>query len=534
MPKHKVSKPTAAEYHNARTIWDSIKAPDSMHNIGKCVSAFKTIAAYTDIARDSKYDKANSLRIVYSKTGTVTYYSQYPAKMGLKGIKLGTYPEMHYDTACKKAKDLAEGHIQAYTVHQALDLYQEDLKQRTKSKTLKPSSFVTYCCRIKKLKAYFEPKERITELRVQRVYEIVDKIIENETNTYAIELFAALRRFTQFTVKFTDGVNTAATLPQDYVSARVTKPMPTELYMLREDVAELWINANAARSLHQKNALHFMILSGLRPHNICEMQLEWLDSLTAPTQIKFPGARAKEFGFMKSGREFILPLTTGMQKIIIEQINWIKNAFPDGGCKYVFLQPTNPTEHFSTSTLNSNMKLFSPVNCLHGEFHENTVKGSAGPFCTALRKFVKSNMNGLLTEFLTHLKEARKISASALDHSLESKEMSMKHYDFSEKMFDFHPEVLKNAFQIHEDSVMKAIEIASKRPRKLTGEEAKKEKNKQENAVKTALRAKIKQTLGKTGYSAFINSKLPDTNKTVREHMLVKSGRDLIEQYLAA
>lgn len=534
MPKHKVSKPTAAEYQNARASWSSIKAPDSMHNIGKCVAAFKVIASYTDTARDSKYDKANNLRIVFSRTGTVTYYSQYPAKLGLKGIKLGTYPEMHYDTACKKAKDLAEGHIQAHTVHQALDLYQAYQKLRVQNNALKPRSFVTYCCRIKKLKTYFEPKERISELRVKRVYEIVDKIIENETNTYAIELFAALRRFSRFAVKYTDGVNTAATLPQDYVSAIVSKPMPTELYMLVDDVAELWINANAARSLHQKNALHFMILSGLRPHNVCEMRLEWLDSLTAPTRLTFPGARGKEFGHMKSGREFTIPLTTGMKEILLEQINWIKNAFPDGDCKYVFLKPSNPNEHFSTSTLNSNMKLFSPVNCLHGEFHENTVKGSAGPFCTALRKFVKSNMNGLLHEFFAHNKEARLISSRALDHAPENDEMSLMRYDFSDKMFDFSPEVLKHAFQMHENWVMKAIKIASKRPRKLTGEEAKKEENKQENAVKTALRAKIKQALGKTGYSAFINSKLPGTNTTVREHMLVKSGRDLIEQYLAA
>lgn len=156
-------------------------------------------------------------------------------------------PEMHYDTACKKAKDLAEVHIQAHTVHQALDLYQEHQELRVQNKTLTLRSFVTYCCRIKKMRTYFEPNERITELRIKRVCEIVDKVIENETNTYAIELFAALRRFTQFTVKFTDGVNTAATLPEDYVSARVSKPMPTELGMRVEDIAELWINANAAR-----------------------------------------------------------------------------------------------------------------------------------------------------------------------------------------------------------------------------------------------------------------------------------------------
>lgn len=534
MPKHKVSKPTAAEYQNARAIWSSIKAPDSMHNIGKCVSAFKVIASYTDAARDSKYDKANNLRIVFSRTGTVTYYSQFPAKKGLKGMKLGTYPEMHYDTACKQAKDQAEGHIQAHTVHMALDLYQEDLKQRINGNNLKPRSFVTYCCRIKKLKTYFHQQERLIGLRLRRVYEVTDKIIENETNTYAIELFAELRRFTEFASKFTDGVDTAATLPKNYVSARVSKPTPTELYMLIEDIAELWINANSARSLHQKNALHFMILSGLRPHNVCEMRLEWLDSLTTPTQITFPGARDKEFGFMKSGREFILPLSTGMQEILLEQINWIKNAFPDGDCQYVFLKPSNPTEPFSPSTLNSNMKQFSPVNCLHGKFHENTVKGSAGPFCTALRKFVKSNMTGHLLEYLARLEAARSISAKALDHSLENLGMSLERYDFSEKMFKIYPNILKDSFQIHYDTVMKAIDIASKRPRKLTGGEAKKEENKHENTVKTALRAKIKQTFGKTGYSAFINSKLPGTNTTVREHMLVKSGRDLIEQYLSA
>lgn len=44
------------------------------------------------IERRSKCEKANYLRVDFSKTGKVTIYATFPKEMGLKGRKLGTCP----------------------------------------------------------------------------------------------------------------------------------------------------------------------------------------------------------------------------------------------------------------------------------------------------------------------------------------------------------------------------------------------------------------------------------------------------------
>ncbi|PHM55006.1 recombinase [Xenorhabdus hominickii] len=61
-----------------------------------CVTAAKTILKHLGKPRRSKYEKENYLRIDFSKAGKVTIYAEYPKSMGLKGRKLGEWPDLTY------------------------------------------------------------------------------------------------------------------------------------------------------------------------------------------------------------------------------------------------------------------------------------------------------------------------------------------------------------------------------------------------------------------------------------------------------
>lgn len=74
-----------------------------------CVTAAKCILPALGIAMRSKYERESYLRFDFSKAGKVTIYAEYPKKMGLKGQKLGEWPELSISEAREKARELAEG-----------------------------------------------------------------------------------------------------------------------------------------------------------------------------------------------------------------------------------------------------------------------------------------------------------------------------------------------------------------------------------------------------------------------------------------
>lgn len=45
-----------------------------------CVAAAKTILSASGVARRSKYEKENYLRIDFSKAGKVTFYAEFPKR----------------------------------------------------------------------------------------------------------------------------------------------------------------------------------------------------------------------------------------------------------------------------------------------------------------------------------------------------------------------------------------------------------------------------------------------------------------------
>ncbi len=66
--------------------------------------------------------------------------------MGLKGKKLGEWPELAIQLAREKALGMADCGLRAESVHAALEMYRDDLKAKVARQKLSPDSFTTYGC----------------------------------------------------------------------------------------------------------------------------------------------------------------------------------------------------------------------------------------------------------------------------------------------------------------------------------------------------------------------------------------------------
>lgn len=357
----------------ASARWEDCKPPYASSHMRICVAAAKIILAHLGQARRSKYEKDNYLRIDFSKAGKVTFYAEFPKKMGLKGKKLGEWPEMAIQIAREKAQDIADNGLKAESVQQAIREYEEDLYAKVQRKKLGEDSFKTYCTRTKQIAAAFGEREVFSDVTYNRLLEVFDLWIETKSNNQALELSAELRRLWKFGApRYCNGRNVAASLPSDYISSRVQKPTPTRLFTDIESISRLWLNIAAAKSVHQKNAMRYMILTGVRPINVSNLRWSFINEQVG--EIVYPAGVIGMRGAMKTQKEFRLPITSGIRQILEEQKVWRDSV---EGCNkdYVFLQPRDPSQPFSKRSLDKLIKMYSPENAVKGIRHDGTVKG---------------------------------------------------------------------------------------------------------------------------------------------------------------
>ena len=525
--KSKPKKVTLEEYKEAVNKWGEYKPPYLSSDIQSCVIAAKVILAYDGKPRRTKYEIDNNIKIDFSKAGKVTLYTHFPKNLGIKGKKLGEYPELQLTVARIITSDLASGAITNDTVHHAINLYEQDLKRKNANNKLAAGSLTTYLCRTQKLKAYFDKSDIFSEQKTADIIKILDRIIDSESGCYANELFPELKRLWKYAAPtLSDCKDVASFVSTDYVSSRVEQGKPCTLYTDMDNIVELWINMAFSPSVHQKNSVRFMILVGNRPMNINNLQWNWLDCEDYPKSIIFPKGAMK---YKKS--RFVLPITEGMRKIILEQKRWRDETYPSCSGKYIFLQPSDPFKPFATRSLDKLIKDYSPVDCILGDIEEANIKGTSGAFPTMCRKFVKSNMVGQLKMGGTPNRSAADISKLALHHKGYCEDNMADYYDFSEELYGQDFRVLKEAFELHEKSIMDHVDKVKKTPRKETGREQNRVLRKDENENRNDVRKLIKTKLGKKGYSSFINSKVFDVDATVKELILSSEGRGIIQKY---
>lgn len=448
-------------YLAALDRWESCKPPYNHTDLRVCVTAIRYILEYTGKSRRSKYEKENYLRIDFNKVGKVTFYAEFPSAMGLKGKKLGEWPEMTLPVAREKAQAMAAGGLRAESVYSVIDAYLADLDAKVKRGKLSENSYYTYSVRIGRIRESFGERDVFSDIGFQRLIDIINEWINNKSGNNAIELFGELRRLWRFGAPlFCNGQNVAALIQDDYVTSRVPKPTPTRLFTDIESIATLWMNVAACSSIHQKNAVRYMILTGVRPINVCNLKWEFIDSDLR--EIVYPAGVVGMRGAMKTQKEFRLPVTPAIKTILLEQIEWRDAA---DGCnkEYVFLQPRDPRLPFAKRSLDKLMKDYSPDGAVKGTVHDGTVKGRAGAFNTMCRKFLKSNVIAQMRTRGFSRSDTREISKLCMHHSDKGIDQMAEHYDFSDEILQEEMALKRQAFEAHESSILAQVALLRRR-----------------------------------------------------------------------
>lgn len=460
MSKLATQKPDSTnsdEYADALQRWESCKPPYTSTHMRICVAAAKIILKHINKPRRSKYEKEHYLRIDFSKAGKVTVYAEFPKHMEVKGQKLGEFPELSLPIAREKAQLLAEQGLRAESVHQLIDAYEKDLAGKVSRAKLSENSYATYCCRTKQIKESFGSREVFSDMKYPRLIEVIDSWVQTKSNNQALELFAELRRFWKFAAPvYCNGINIAASIPDDYVSSRVQKPLPTKRYTDIESISTLWINVASCSSVHQKNAVRYMILTGVRPINIANLRWDYVD--LDNLEITYPAGLTGMRGAMKTQKEFKLPITKAMKALLDEQLSWRESSV---NCNrdYVFLQPRDPSLPFSKRSLDKLVKTYSPEGAVKGVVHEGTVKGKSGAFNTMCRKFFKSNIIAQMRQKGYSRSDTKEISILCLHHSDRSEDRMAEHYDFSDEILQEEIALKRQAFEAHENSILTQVAL---------------------------------------------------------------------------
>jgi hypothetical protein len=546
--KKSLSTLTKVQYTKAKLEWKQLKSPFSMHNINRCATLAQKIILFEEkydlkqgvktkrTRRLSKYDAQHHIRLIFSKSGNVIYYSNFPKSSGIANTKLGETPELTITKACKLTAQMQEGVLNNHTVKTVFDTYEKSLIERHNTAPTKfaASSLKTYQCMLKKLRQHFPLNQSFKSLTAGELEKIIDRIIVAESNTQAIVLFAQIRRVWKFAKnKFNSSKNPATDIDDFYVSDRVESPRPCQAYTDLDSIAELWINLASAPNIHQKNAARFMILTGIRPINIPQMKWEWLNSIDFPTLITFPASVVGVRGEMKNQKEYKLPLTKAMRAIILEQRAWMENALPNCNPVHIFLQPRDLNKPFAKRSLDKIIKDYSPVDAVKGDQRNIVMKGSAGAFCTMCRSFFKSNAKAIMVANGYHFKHAEELTRLALHHLRKEDDPNGLNYDKSEELFGTSTKLKFNVFKIHEASILKRAKELESQKLRLTGMQSKQAKNLEENNQKKALRDRIKAHLVHKGsYVNFINQPLGDTGRVAKDLILTEEGRAVVERYL--
>ncbi len=449
------------DFNKALEKWEGCSPPYSGSHISTCVTAAKIILPYTGKPRRSKYESANYLRIEFTVKGKVVIYATFPKYMKLKGRKLGEFPELQLPIAREMAHEIASGGLTSDSVHSCIDAYVADLKAKVERNKLSELTFKTYLSRIKHLYLAFGEREVFSSVPYKQLVSIVDGWIETKSNNQALEMFAELRRFWKFAAPvYADGKNIAISMPDDYVSSRVQKPQPTRLFTDIESIAALWINVARCTSMHQKNALRFMILTGVRPINVSNLQWEWVSDDFS--EIVYPASTIGMRGAMKTQKAFRLPCTQSLKRILEEQKQW-QQEVENCNQEFVFLQPRDPGKPFSKRSLDKLIKTHAPDDAVKGIKHDGTVKGSAGAFNTMCRKFLKSNVIAQLRLKGYSRSDTREISQMCLHHSDSKADPMAEHYDFSVEILQEEMALKRIAFEAHEQSILAHVALVRRK-----------------------------------------------------------------------
>jgi len=324
-------------------------------------------------AKDKTYKlyDGNNLFLIVNVSGKKVFRVKYKINNRYREISIGEYPFL----------SLKEARIEAYNIKRMVLSGVDPIEERKKKSSsdvkvklfedvvkeflnLKEQEwrYVYYKKQVGRLDNYILPKlakRDIKEIEKSDIIEIIKSVkdcrLKNDTKrSDKIEItkrvYMLLRQIFRFA------------LHSDYVDRNIVESIDINSLVAKKEVKHLEaiLDIKELRELYRdilqypnKNvqlALRFLTLSALRPGNVRDLQFSWVDGdiIVIPKE------------FMKTNKEFRLPLTKSLKEIIEEarELN--------GESGYIFRSIRSKSSKLSDNTLNSAIKSLGYAHRAHG------------------------------------------------------------------------------------------------------------------------------------------------------------------------
>ncbi|WP_107850596.1 site-specific integrase [Oceanimonas marisflavi] len=396
---------------------------------------------------------AGKLRLVIKPSGSIyiAFYREY-GRVGDLFKDFKTYSEALDHAARIMSRDITN-----VTVYYVIESYINSLMKRLRKKDeslpfvidnladgegYRVSSFKTELGRAKTIKLAFDECQVFGKVKIRDIvsaceyllYEYVKPTGDVLSRSYVKQVMECLKRvWAHGAMLYNDDIDCAANLHKHPVFKDIKSNKPCKVYTDNKGMAKLWIRI-AKKTPMQKNAVRFMILTGVRPINVSN--LRW--SSVSDKMIKYYE------GDMKSKSIFIIPITPEIREILEEQ----RGVNP----VYVFSGVRNTNLPMNKRSLDKLFKDNFDNEHIYSQGKDIGKKGSAGAFPTLCRKLVKTNVIEQLREFRPDYERVSKI---CMNHSVG--DSLSKHYDFSDVLepaiagFNAHYKVLHEEIKALEE-----------------------------------------------------------------------------------
>lgn len=354
-----------------------------------CISALVKGVLETGVRRQVN---DGALRVTINKKGSVrvAFARGKNSSIGELGKDFTTYAQAIEIAAERKAS--ASHTPSNITVHSVVEEYIKNGQERVDTGKIKKNSLSTEKLRCRLIVEAFNPKELFSKVGHSRIIKACEYIQQAEraggglySEGYIRQVYESLGRVWKFGAgRYLDGVNKAANLHIENIYRDTETDASCNIYTTNRGIAKLWIGVATALPV-QKNAIRFMILTGVRPMNISNLLWSYVkhDRIEIP-QTAMKASRSK---VLSSKAPYMVPISPEIQKILDEQ----RGKHPT----HVFHGIKDRTKKMGRSSINVIFKNNFDNSELLGlpeNIEDTRHKGSAGAFLTLCRKLVYTNI----------------------------------------------------------------------------------------------------------------------------------------------
>lgn len=447
--------------------FNAFRPPYNDESMEELASLATIILAQDKGRRLSKYQLKDQIRIVFQHDGIIKFFTHFKKEHGIKNTKLGDSNNMSFSAAKLKAAEIYKKNTSSHTFEFVVSKQIENLQSINKHSPSKlaETTVTTYTSYLNAIQNAFGKNTLFQTITPEIIEATLDQLLTEKSGPHVAKLFEQMKKLWVFAKnKYNNGTNPFLEIDNNYISSRTAKPIPCKAYTDISLISQLYINLKTAKNNTLINAVLLMMFTGLRPINICNLRLSYIDDLDNPKFLTFPETTHTARGAMKNQKEFKIQLTPEMEKAIKQELK----LNPDINRTYLFCKVKDDSKPISKESLNRALKYHAPKDMVVASRDNINIKGSAGAFPTLLRSFLKSHMKEVLTKKIGSSTIAEIESKKMLHHSVLEHDPMSKHYDHSNKIYNTDIKALYKNFSLFEKEILKEVKIQAKLKNKTT------------------------------------------------------------------